>query len=124
MVMPEIPRRLSGPSRGEGLALIRFAEGRAQPHVYASVGATGRVLARDLARPRLDVLPPRLAEQRLARALGRAIAHEVGHYLTNSPAHTPRGLMRPSHRSSDLLAHDLRAFRVEIPIDESGSCVR
>jgi hypothetical protein len=125
MVLPEIPRRLRVSSTaGEGLALIRFSEGRALPQVYASAGATNRLVEHDLARPRLDVLPLRLADERLSRALGRAVAHEIGHYLTNSPAHAPRGLMRASHRSSDLLARDLRPFRVELPIHESASCAR
>jgi hypothetical protein len=30
----------------------------------------------------------------LARAMGRALAHELGHYLTASKAHAPQGLMR------------------------------
>jgi hypothetical protein len=120
MVLPEIPRRLSAPdSSSEGLAVIRFSEGRALRQVYASAGAINRILARDLARPRLGMVPPQVLEQHMARALGRAVAHEVGHYLTNSPAHARRGLMRASHRSSDLVP-----FRVELPIDESASCVR
>lgn len=125
MVLSEIPRRLSpSTTANEGLAVIRFSEGRAMRHVYASVGAINRILARDLARPRPGMLAPRLVEQHVARALGRAVAHEVGHYLTNSPAHAPRGLMRASHRSSELVALDLRPFRVELPTDENGSCVR
>jgi hypothetical protein len=43
-------------------------------------------------------------------------------YLTNSPGHAPHGLMRASHRSSDLIAPDLGPFQVRLPIDESISC--
>jgi hypothetical protein len=110
--------------RGEGLALIRFSNGRAHRHIYASVGATTRIISRDMTRPRLDAAPPRLAQQRLARALGRAVAHEVGHYLANSPEHAPRGLMRPSHRSTELIAQDLRPFQVDLSLHESGSCAK
>jgi hypothetical protein len=125
IVLPEIPRRLAaaGAAR-EGLAIIRFSEGQALRHVYASVGAVNRVLTRDLARPRLGMLPPAVLEQGTGRALGRAVAHEIGHYLTNSPAHAPRGLMRAWHRSSELVARDLYPFRVDLPIDENASCAR
>jgi hypothetical protein len=124
IVLPEIPRRLAPAETREGLAIIRFSEGRALRHVYASVGAIDRMVTRDLARPRLGMLPPAVLERGKGRALGRAVAHEIGHYLTNSPAHTPRGLMRAWHRSRELVAPDLYPFRVELPIDENGSCVR
>ena len=125
IVLPEIPRRLAPVAETrEGLAIIRFSEGRALRHVYASVGAIDRIITRDLARPRLGMLPPAVVERGKGRALGRAVAHEIGHYLTNSPAHAPRGLMRAWHRSSELVAQDLYPFRVELPIDENGSCVR
>ena len=109
---------------GFGLALIRFSNGQAHRHIYASVGATARVIARDTVHPRLATPPGRVAQQGIARALGRAVAHEVGHYLANSPDHAPRGLMRASHRTADLVAPTLRPFRVELPTDESGSCSR
>jgi len=125
IVVPEAQGLLPDQSgAGEGLAVIRFSNGRAHRHIYVSVGATTRIIARGSVRPPLDAVPVRLAQQRLARALGRATAHEVGHYLANSPEHAPRGLMRASHRSSDLIDPDLRPFRVDLPIDESGSCTK
>jgi hypothetical protein len=39
-------------------------------------------------------LPPRLSDVFLSRALGRALAHEIGHYLLGTSRHTARGLMR------------------------------
>ena len=123
IVVPEAQDLTSDPNgAGDGLALIRFTDGRAHRHIYASVGATTRVVARDTLNPRLGAAPGRVAQQRVARALGRAVAHEVGHYLANSPDHAPRGLMRASHRTSELVAPDLRPFQVEMPTDESGSC--
>ena len=125
IVVPEAQGLLSDLNgAGEGLAVIRFSNGIAHRHIYVSVGATTRIISRGSVRPPLDKVPVRLAQQRLARALGRAAAHEVGHYLANSPEHAPRGLMRASHRSSDLIDPDLRPFRVELPIDESGSCTK
>src|SRR5262249_27666851 len=39
-------------------------------------------------------LPEALGSVVLARALGRALAHEIGHYLLGTSAHSERGLMR------------------------------
>ena len=39
-------------------------------------------------------LPSRLSDVFLSRALGRALAHEIGHYLLGTSRHTARGLMR------------------------------
>jgi hypothetical protein len=40
----------------------------------------------------------------IARALGRALAHEMGHYILRSKVHTPRGLMRAAWTSSQTFA--------------------
>lgn len=39
-------------------------------------------------------LPHILSDLFLSRALGRALAHEIGHYLLGTSRHTARGLMR------------------------------
>lgn len=39
-------------------------------------------------------LPQSLGDLILARALGRALAHEIGHFLLGTSAHAERGLMR------------------------------
>jgi hypothetical protein len=49
-------------------------------------------------------LPKALGDILLARALGRALAHEIGHYLLGTADHTPHGLMRASFAPQDLLA--------------------
>jgi hypothetical protein len=38
----------------------------------------------------------------IARALGRALAHELGHYLLASKAHTPSGLMQATRSAMDF----------------------
>jgi hypothetical protein len=47
--------------------------------------------------------PPPLADMFLGRALGRALAHEIGHYLLGTREHTARGLMRAQFAPQDLL---------------------
>jgi hypothetical protein len=50
----------------------------------------------------------------LGRALGRALAHELGHYLLCSKAHSARGLMQARRSSSDLFSTErLRRFDID-----------
>jgi hypothetical protein len=52
-------------------------------------------------------------DQAVARALGRVLAHEVGHVLLGLPSyHDHEGLMRASFRSNDLRAFDDKPFRL------------
>jgi hypothetical protein len=59
-------------------------------------------------------------ETLLSRALGRALAHELGHYLMKSKGHTPRGLMRSAWRSQECFAADRRGFAIGVGIGRSA----
>jgi hypothetical protein len=48
-------------------------------------------------------LPGALGDMFLGRALGRALAHEIGHYLLGTTNHSERGLMRAQFTPEDLL---------------------
>lgn len=63
-------------------------------------------------RPLTD-WPPSVADQVMGRALGRVLAHEVGHYLLRSKMHQARGLMRPVFTGSDLASWDRRRFALD-----------
>ena len=52
-------------------------------------------------------------EIKLARAMGRALAHELGHYLLASKVHTPGGLMQAVHTASDFFGNQRTAFAVD-----------
>jgi hypothetical protein len=98
------------------LAHIRFVSGSPTTHVMADAGVARRLLA----TARLDDQPydvrPRLQRERaLGRVLGRAVAHEIGHYLFASSAHAEVGLMRAAHRIEHLTAVVHPAFRVVAP---------
>ena len=49
-------------------------------------------------------LPTRAQEILVGRALGRALAHEIGHYLLQTQAHSPVGLMRARRSVDDFFA--------------------
>ena len=48
----------------------------------------------------------------LARALGRVLAHEIGHVLLAAPYHDEAGLMRPVFRPDELADPDRAPFRL------------
>jgi hypothetical protein len=54
---------------------------------------------------------PLLPDEIAARALGRVLAHEVGHVLLG-PQHDASGLMQPVFASSDLAAWERTRFRL------------
>ena len=59
---------------------------------------------------------PRLErELYIARALGRALAHELGHYLLASKAHTERGLMQTNRSAGEFFGRQ----RVHFELDET-----
>lgn len=46
----------------------------------------------------------KLESSEIGRALGRVLAHEIGHVLLAQRTHEPRGLMRASYEADDLAA--------------------
>jgi hypothetical protein len=51
-------------------------------------------------------------ETYMGRAMGRALAHELGHYLMASKSHTTDGLMRATYTARDLFAYERRHFEI------------
>ena len=72
--------------------LLRPAEGGAIAIVSIAAAAAIADRARDRRLPRMSPLEDR----RLGLVLGRAVAHEIGHYVLDSASHAVRGLMRAS----------------------------
>lgn len=93
----------SDPSRGDHdeewrLAKFQRDRGRARAAIV-SIAAAEQVLARV---ERTLGEPARLRERRLGLVLGRALAHELGHYLLGSGQHRPSGLMRASIQAAEM----------------------
>jgi hypothetical protein len=61
----------------------------------------------------IDQMPILQREILLARAMGRVLAHEIGHYLLASKVHTKRGLLQASRTAAELFATDRGSFRIE-----------
>jgi hypothetical protein len=54
--------------------------------------------------------PVRLRDEVIARAVGRTLAHEIGHYVLQSPHHAKSGLMRQRQRAAALASPDRTGF--------------
>jgi hypothetical protein len=104
----------------DSLGVIRFTpQGVPLPHMNIHYGTVMRMV---LDEP-LNGLDPRqwpvdLHHQVAGRALGRALAHELGHYLLRWRHHADSGLMRASFRPAMLAAPELGNFALT-PNDEA-----
>jgi hypothetical protein len=58
-------------------------------------------------------MPNAQREMFLGRAMGRALAHELGHYLTASKAHAKKGLMRATRTASEFFALERWGFAID-----------
>ena len=95
------------------IAAIRFIADRPTNTIVLNVANAETLLQRETSQWRGEpesFVPFR--EIRLGRMLGRAIAHEIGHFLTQSGGHTRRGLMRASHSVAALTGASRGPFRV------------
>jgi hypothetical protein len=121
------PLDRSGPARAESIVLTVVVTTSRSPSAtdsgtalgaidFAADGTPGRVitvfldrLVRLLTDTRTSDTTmaerPRLVRERIiARAIGRVIAHEVGHFVLRSKEHTRQGLMGAMYRTDDLMA--------------------
>jgi hypothetical protein len=95
----------------ETLGSIRFVDAVPEPtiaiypHAIASLVST--VSFAGLVG---DKWPTGLRDSILGRVTGRALAHELGHYLLRSRHHSPQGLMRAEPFLRDFVSVDGRAF--------------
>ena len=53
---------------------------------------------------------PAFGDLVLGRVVGRALAHEIGHFLLRSSHHSPQGLMRAKHSIEELAYPDRRPY--------------
>jgi hypothetical protein len=49
----------------------------------------------------------------LGRTLGRALAHEIGHYLLKSREHTSNGLMKGRRTIQEFIDKERRGFEID-----------
>lgn len=98
------------PRGNRALASLPFID-RVTPGdtMYASLEAARH----EVGAAQVEHFPPVVQDRLAAQLLGRAIAHELGHYLLGSTGHSRKGLMRASFGGRDLLTPEAGAFRLE-----------
>jgi hypothetical protein len=79
--------------------------------IHISFDAIANALAHRTRTGRRPV-PGIVLDSELVRALGRVLAHEIGHVLIGIPGHDRAGLMRPSFGSEELADPDSKPFRL------------
>jgi hypothetical protein len=92
------------------LGSIAFMGDAPEPTIELYPAAASALIAAVAFTRHEDGLPAAAQDRILARVLGRALAHEVGHFLLRSKTHSRQGLMRAEHGGADLVAPDHRAF--------------
>jgi hypothetical protein len=79
--------------------------------IHLDQDATERMIA-SLSRVELlrHLGRPMAGRADIGRALGRVLAHEIGHVILVAPYHQPRGLMRRSFLPAELIAHHRQSY--------------
>jgi hypothetical protein len=90
--------------------LVRPRNGRAI--AFASIAGAEQVVQAAGIGP-AQAAPEAVLNRRLGMVLGRAVAHEIGHYLLESGAHTGRGLMRATFQPREFSDPRSGAFDVD-----------
>ena len=104
----------AAPGRSERLGAILFDhENVPATTLTIEVGAVEAIIARTRwgSRP-FDQFPSAWRETLVGRALGRVLAHEIGHYLLASRGHAAAGLMRARFDGDELLRPGRGGFAV------------
>ena len=99
------------------LGAISFDDdGVPSPAISIFLGDIRRLIAgsRVLGAPESQ-WPPIARDRIVGRVVGRVLAHEIGHYLLRTPAHSRGGLMRPEHLTPMLVAPERRPFALAGP---------
>lgn len=113
VTLDRAPKR-PAPGVSERLGVILFDhENVPATTLTIEVGAVEAIIARTgWGRRPFDQLPSAWRETLVGRALGRVLAHEIGHYLLASRGHAADGLMRARFDGDELLRPGRGGFAV------------
>jgi len=92
------------------LGTIAFADGVPLPSIRLSYANAFELLREQYGDGGVNRMTVVERRTHLARALGRALAHEIGHYLLASSEHSARGLMKAQLVANDLFGPSRGAF--------------
>ena len=96
------------------LGAVRFRAGAPEPTILLFSDTIETLIDEAPVMHHGSECPPAVREQMTGRMIGRALAHEIGHVLLRSRDHSRDGLMRATHRSSDLIAPERQGFALSV----------
>jgi hypothetical protein len=105
------------------LGWIVFTDGAPEKEIYVSFTNAELLLDESRGSVRPSLMPRGERETMLGRAMGRAMAHELGHFLLASTAHGPRGLMQAKRTATEFFSTDRSRFELE-PRDRASVVAR
>jgi hypothetical protein len=117
LVIARAATRLAGDERWPVGELLPQEGPRAL--AIASISGAQRVVSEALRHRVFDL--PALAEYRLGLVLGRAVAHEIGHFLLATGTHADRGLMRATVNAREFADAGASTFGLD---DDAGRWLR
>ena len=106
-----IPLRVTLVDRGdprlptETLGSIDFHDGTPEPSIVLYPASTSELVSWALIGHAHE-WPAAMHDRLFGRVLGRALAHEIGHFLLRRQGHSSKGLMRAQQPVPDLLRED------------------
>src|SRR5262249_12260126 len=101
--------RVSPLSDGASLGWIEFVDGRPSNVITVSTGAATTLMKAS----RWGGLPKPVQRLFLVRAMSRASARELGHYLLATSAHTRQGLMRGALTAEDIMRPSRSSYKLD-----------
>jgi hypothetical protein len=100
------------PPPGNALGWIDFENGEPTREITVSLRQVRRLLRDATWMGRRIADAPRLWTEFLATSVGRAVSHEIGHYVLRSASHHTTGLMRTGLHPHDLIQPKRDRFRI------------
>jgi hypothetical protein len=91
------------------LGWIEFVDGRPSNHIAVSTGAARALLNAS----QWKKFPKTVQHKFLVRAMSRAVAHELGHYLLASRQHASHGLMRGVLMADDVMQPSKSSYQLD-----------
>src|SRR5437660_1693550 len=100
--------------RSMTLGWLVFDDDVPAPTIHLSYANTVRLLEESSGFVgSVDSTKPWQRDTLVARALGRAMAHELGHYLLRTKRHAPIGLMRGDRLAAEMFLPGRSAFAID-----------
>ena len=100
-----------GSTVAETLGSIRFVDDVPEPTIAVYPNAIASLVSTvSMAGVGCGQWPDALRDAILGRVTGRALAHEIGHFLLRSRHHSPKGLMRAEPFLREFVSSDWHGF--------------